>query len=430
MTAAASSWRLALFASAAVGLVACGGGGSGASSSSGAPPPSGPNVVPLVVDAGPTANGSPVTAVVNQSYVTITICVPNSSNCQTIDHVWVDTGSTGLRVFSSSFTPSLPLALDPSGSGNAVANCAQFVGGYLWGSVRTADVKIGSEAASSVPIQVIGDTANGIPAPTSSPSTCVNSVDLNSVGALGGNGLLGIGLFRQDCGTGCAPGNAVPAHDPYYSCTTSGSCAQISYAVAQQLQNVVAMFPVDNTGVLIQLPSVPANGQTSASGSLVFGIGTRSNNMLGNAQVFLADPATGNFRTTTTYGDLSEPASYIDSGSNAFFFNDASLTACPGTPPSGFYCSPVTTRTATMLGYNSNTPSFNYGFTIIDFGTFNGNFNASSAIGGPSGTCDNVTTPCTFDWGLPFFYGRSVFFALEGQTLNGSPGPFFAASTP
>ena len=84
-----------------------------------------------------------------------------------------------------------------------------------------------------------------------------------------------------------------------------------------------------------------------------------------------------------------------------------------------------------MLGYNSNTPSFIYAFSIANEQGLNGTFAAFNNVGGPfGGTCDNVTTPCTFDWGLPFFYGRSVFTAVEGTTINGNPGPFFAASTP
>ena len=39
-------------------------------------------------------------------------------------------------------------------------------------------------------------------------------------------------------------------------------------------------------------------------------------------------------------------------------------------------------------------------------------------------------TAGTFDWGLPFFYGRSVFTAFEGAAIGGNPVPFFAASTP
>jgi len=31
-----------------------------------------------------------------------------------------------------------------------------------------------------------------------------------------------------------------------------------------------------------------------------------------------------------------------------------------------------------------------------------------------------------FDWGLPFYFGRSVFTAIEGKATPGGPGPFFA----
>ena len=29
-------------------------------------------------------------------------------------------------------------------------------------------------------------------------------------------------------------------------------------------------------------------------------------------------------------------------------------------------------------------------------------------------------------WGLPFFFGRTVFTAIEGQTTPGGVGPYFA----
>ena len=85
----------ALSATVLAGLIAsCGGGGGGSAS---APPPPPTNILPVTVDLGPTdENGKSVNAA-NTLYTTVTVCQPGSStNCTTIDHVLVDTGSTGL----------------------------------------------------------------------------------------------------------------------------------------------------------------------------------------------------------------------------------------------------------------------------------------------------------------------------------------------
>src|SRR6266446_6343742 len=63
-----------------------------------APPPVN-NIQPVVVDYGPTVNGQPA-GYNNALYTTVEICVPGTSTCQSIDHVLVDTGSSGLRIVS------------------------------------------------------------------------------------------------------------------------------------------------------------------------------------------------------------------------------------------------------------------------------------------------------------------------------------------
>ena len=378
-----------------------GGGGSGNSTPSGTPQ----NVQPITVDAGP-AN------IPDIPFVTITICAPGStSNCQTIDHIEVDTGSTGLRILSSVVSASLSLPQQNDASGNPVVECVQFADGFSWGPVKMVDLRIAGEQASSLPVQIIGD-----PAFASVPSTCSSSgPPENTVTAFGANGLLGIGLFLQDCGNACAQ---FAVSGAYYTCPPSG-CQPTRVALAQQLQNPVGMFSVDNNGVLIQLPTLPATGAATATGSLIFGIGTQSNNGLGSATILGVDANTGNI--TTVFSNVTYTNSYIDSGSSVIFFGSNFYPICTG-PGAGFYC-PATMQnlSATLQGTNraTSTISFSVGNADQLFGT-NPSFMAFSNIAVPN------PDPAGFAWGLPFFFGRNVFTALEGKNTPGGVGPYFA----
>ena len=62
------------------------------------------NVTELTVDSG-----LPNRAYYNGPFATVTVCVPDTSDCQSVDHVLVDTGSAGLRLLGSALTISLPL---------------------------------------------------------------------------------------------------------------------------------------------------------------------------------------------------------------------------------------------------------------------------------------------------------------------------------
>jgi hypothetical protein len=352
-------------------------------------------------------NGGPANTYFNGAFTTVTICVPGQSTCQTIDGVLVDTGSSGLRVLASSVTLSLPQQTDAAGS--PIAECAQFLDGFTWGPIDTADIRLGGEQASAVPIQVIGAAGfAGVPAACASSGAAENTRD-----ALGANGILGIGLFRQDCGTACSvTGSSNPGF--YYTCPASG-CRSTAQALTRQLQNPVWLFATDNNGVAIQLPSVPVGGAATATGMIAFGIGTQSDNALGSAKVLTVDPD-GNF--TTTYAGQSYGSSFIDAGSNGIFFLDSKTTGLPVcTRNSDFYC-PATlqSQSATNRGVNGVTSAVT--FSVGNADTLSSRFTAFSEVAGPS--------PGNFDWGLPFFLGRTVFTAIEGQTTPGGQGPYFA----
>jgi hypothetical protein len=360
------------------------------------------NVLPVVVNAGPTNNA------LNQLFATVTICTPGTSNCQTISGILVDTGSVGLRVLSSVLT--LPLPQQTGAGGAPVAECLPFVDGFTWGPVQSADVKIAGETASNIPIQVIGlDKFPTIPTSCSSQGTSEETLtDLNA------NGILGVGLFPDDCGLGCAlQGFQNPGL--YYACPTPSSCVITTQAEAVQVQNPVSHFAVDNNGVVIQLPSVATGGAASISGTLIFGIGTQSNNALGSAKIFTLD---GNFNFGTVFNSVPYSSSFIDSGSNGIFFLDSTTTGLPNCQTStGFYCpTTLTALSATQRGLNgvSNVVSFNAGNVDRVNATF-------SALAEATGS-----NPGGFDWGLPFFYGRTVFRAIFGQSTPGGTGPYWA----
>jgi hypothetical protein len=188
-------------------------------------------------------------------------------------------------------------------------------------------------------------------------------------------------------------------------------------SLAQQVPNPVALFAADNNGVVISLPSVPSGGALSVSGSLLFGIGTQTNNGLGNANVFALDPNTGNF--TTVFNNQSLADSFLDSGSNALYFPNSTLPVC-----SGFYYCPATTQTFSALIQGSNGSRATINFSVANVNTLfaanNGTFTAFSNLAGPNP--DNNG----FDWGLPFFFGRTVFTVIEGKNAAGSVGPYVA----
>jgi len=166
--------------------VACGGGSH--SGTQNTIVTSGTNVAPVSVNLGPAASdGFPS---VNAAFVSVTVCVPGTSNCKTIDNVLVDTGSSGLRILSSEF--SLPLPQQNASDGNPVYECFPFVSGYTWGPVQTADVEIAGEKASSTTIEVIGTSITP-------PTGCLNFglPPSNNVDSLRANGILGIGLAAR-----------------------------------------------------------------------------------------------------------------------------------------------------------------------------------------------------------------------------------------
>jgi len=396
----------------AVLAASCGGGGGGGSSSSGSVTPStAANSVVMIVDGGPST--IPFLNV-DVGFVTVTVCAPGTNNCQTIDHIAVDTGSSGLRLAQGVLNATVANALTPQRNavGSPIAECTRFADGSLfWGWVRLADLKISGETASSTPIQLLGD-----PTLPALPSGCAGTLE-SAVNDIGANGILGVGNFIEDCGGFCA---AQPTNGIYYACP-AGGCASTTVPLAQQVLHPVSRFPQDNNGVLIQLPSVSATGAASPSGLLIFGIGTQANNALGSARVMTVDSVTGLidiFNGSTRYGN-----SFMDSGSNVFWIPPSiNNQPCPaGSSVDGFLCpSPPFALTLTVAGRNATMASAP--ISVVDPRTV---FTSSSLTAFNNIAAPN-TDPNGIALGLPFFFGRNVFTAIEGAATPGGPGPYVA----
>jgi hypothetical protein len=407
-------------------LAACGGGGGGASSSGGGTvltTPAFDNTLAVVVDAGP-----PQVNAINTLYTTVTICAPGSTTqCQAIDHIQVDTGSTGFRVLAaalgSGLTPA-QLTASTDANGKAVVECTQFVDGYSWGPVKLADLKLGSnETAASVPIQVIGDPAF----PSSLiPASCINlpNAEEDTVLQFGANGVLGIGNFLQDCGPFCAVAGGQDG-SAYNVCTsgTGASCAPAAVALTAQVANPVAFLKADGAGVsdangvIVELPTLAGARVAGATGTLVFGIGTRSNNGLGSATVYTLDANAGTL--TTVYRGTTLTRSFVDSGSNGNYFPDSTIATC--SDQAAFFCPAAPLAlSAQMQGGNGRSATIS--FSVASADQIPAVDTIALDLAGPAGS----TTTRSFDWGLPFFFGRNLYVAFENTTLAGNSGPSIA----
>jgi hypothetical protein len=398
-------------------VASCGGGSSSSSPPPPPPPPTANNSVDIAVNLGP--NGD----YVNGLFTSVQVCAPGSTtNCVTVPDVLVDTGSGGLRLLSGALGGlSLPAVTDSSG--NDVQECVQFVSlAYIWGPVVQADIHLSGETASSTAIHIISESPSPPTPPTSCLSLGTGGEDYNTVSTLGANGILGVANYAQDC---VLPGcNQAPNEVPQYYVCPSGNCQFATFASSGIVTNPVSLFSQDNNGVLISLPTIPAGGQSTASGSLIFGIGTQSNNALGSATIYAVDSYSD---FTTTYNGTQYSDSFIDSGSNALYFLDyATLgtTECTDNEgnPVGFYC-PSTTLNFTVTNSGTNGTSGPVSFSIENAANLiNTGFAAFNDLGG-----DNAAGSSTdyFDFGVPFFFGRNVFVGIAGKTVpNGASAPY------
>ncbi|QCP55114.1 DUF3443 family protein [Trinickia violacea] len=396
-----------------VALSACGGGGGGGSSSAPATTSSSSsgnttsssNSLPNVAGIIPT--GANVLQVsINQAsggyqnvaMASVTICAPGSAtSCVTVDNMTVDTGSVGIRINASALS-NLTLPGVTNAGGYQAAECQAFITSAVWGAVRLADVSLGGETAHNLPIQVVADA--GIP---SAPSDC------SALPHLPGNGTIGIGYNSQDCGTTCASTSA-----EYYACPAGeATCGHSKLPLASQVSNPIAGFTTDNNGVIFELPAIPTLGASTVSGAIVFGIGTQTNNSPSGMTVLPVSSQVGTL--AATINGVAYPQSLIDSGTGFITFADAGIPICS----SGKEFCPASPQTigVALQGVNGGS-TLSETFPVID---------ASTQAAGSATYVASVSNSTTrVILGLPFFYGRTIAFALTGANTSLGAGPFVA----
>lgn len=361
-----------------------------------------------------TISGSDVNAVsitvgcgyVNQPCVSVTICSPGTggtANCQTIPNLLLDTGSFGLRIFDNVVNTTNLTAV------SSLYECVSYGdGSYQWGRVMKADVTLGSQVAQNVSIDIVEHS------PTTQtpnvPSSCVNQqgfAGTPDAQFAGYNGILGVGLLAQDCGSTCT---TLANNTVYYSCT-GNTCSGSTASLSNQVTNPVSMMPSGyNNGVAIQLNNVSAAGASSSTGYMVLGIGTVANNTPPSGVVTYQ--ASGSLTFDTKYGTQSYTTAFIDSGSNGLFFPNG----CLAINASGWFA-----------------PTSEAGFTATVSSSSGGNptsvlFNVANVSSGANMVYNNLAADGSgeFDWGLPFFLGRTVYVGIQSKSSTLGTGPYWA----
>jgi hypothetical protein len=337
--------------------------------------------------------------------------------------VLLDTGSWGLRLVRSVLTASaVTLAAETDSQGQTIEECATFAGGQTWGPVAAADVTLAGETASNVPVQILDDSNSGAPPAASCGG---NGSLINAVTDWAANGVLGIGVFAEDCGSACVA--AAAPLSMYYGCTTAGVCTAENVPLDAQVANPATRFPSDNNGIILTMPNLQnGNGDSMVTGVLIFGLGTQTDNQLPpTALTMLAADSNGDFLATYNGATTQVPA-LIDSGTDAYLFDDPAIAVCTSAAWVGYYCPAVAplATSAVNMSASISTALVPSSSNLVDFAVADPNsFVAGAAAFGSLAAGAGITR---FQWGMPFFYGRTIYIGFDGKSSASFTGPYYA----
>lgn len=358
----------------------------------------GSNVLPLTVTGH---NGS-----YNRMFVSVTVCAPNTNNCETINNVMVDTGSIGLRIQRKAMAHPEWFNAMAGPNQKPLAECYRFLSSNAWGKVARADVKLADITAKNIPVQIIDEVARQDDA-APRPESCSSTVKPTA------NGTLGIAAgHSNDCGGLC---QLKPENARYYDCE-NGACSAITEPVTREYRVVqpIAALPQNNNGYILDTGDAPNNGSGSVSGKLILGIDLQDNSLKQKNRVYLG--AHGN--VDTEFNGVHYPRSYFDSGTQDLYFADApsSLQQCGHA-----WCADGETKLNAQItgadGATVNVP-FRVGNTQ--------QLRASRKGAIPNVARVNTESTHAFVWGMPFFYGKRVYVGIVPLDENADVKPFYA----
>ena len=342
----------------------------------------------------------------NRLTVTVTVCVPGTTNCYDIPNIMVDTGSVGLRIQGFALPADFILpAKRYLPDGGQLAECELFGGGDAWGTVSLADVKIGGTKASNMAVHVIASDA------VRQPSECPS-------GGSTSNGTLGIGIAETDCANACIQpayyGKELGWHHRFFSCTAT-TCTGINGPVdtAYQLQNPTSILDGGiYNGAILDLPAIPGDVAAEVTGTLTFGVNVNSASSMSTTTIV---PLNSLGEMTTTFAGMTFNASYFDSGTQTYSIGSTVFTPCNHLQ-SSFCVSPAQDFHASITG--SNGVAYTAPFRVGSYPS-----TGISAVAADYG----AATP-NFVWGAPFFFGKRVAVVRQGQSVSGmtQAGPLYA----
>jgi hypothetical protein len=193
--------------------------------------------------------------------------------------------------------------------------------------------------------------------------------------------------------------------------------------LTSQVTNPITYFAADNNGVIIQMPSVAAAGAATVSGYMIFGIDTETNNKSGSQSVLTVASSGANAGGfTTVFNGQTLTTSFLDTGSNGLYFSDTDIALCTDSGLTDFYC-PTSTLNFTATLQGENDVSVSESFSV---GNTESIAQDDAAFPSLAGTFPGPGSSTTFDWGLPFYFGRTVYTAIQGAVTSVGTGPYVA----